>query len=157
MHLENDPKNPCVGCGPLNPRGLQLKFEKVGEEVRSTLPVRPEWQGWPGLLHSGVLYIAMLETANWTVYGLKDRVGLPVGTSALELKRRTRVGDIVQLTGRHVASRTGPFIIEVTASDSGGSGLARLEREYEFPRRAEFVRRMGYGTLPAELEEVVPP
>ena len=39
MHLENDPRNPCVGCGPLNPRGLQLKFEKVGEEVRSTLPL----------------------------------------------------------------------------------------------------------------------
>ena len=49
-------------------------------------------EGWPARLHSGVLYLAMLDAANWTVYGLHDRVGLPVETSALTLLRWVPTG-----------------------------------------------------------------
>jgi hypothetical protein len=85
--LENDPRNPCIGCGPRNPRGLRLQFRKEGDEIASGLLAEESLEGWPGRLHSGVLYLAMLDVANWTVYGLRNRVGLPIRTSALTLHR----------------------------------------------------------------------
>jgi hypothetical protein len=32
IELENDPDNPCFGCGPSNPVGLHLHFFKKGNE-----------------------------------------------------------------------------------------------------------------------------
>ena len=79
--LENDGTNPCFGCGPDNPRGLRLSFRRMGDRVETSLLTQVTMEGWPGLLHSGILYTAMLETANWTVYGVTGRVGVPVRTA----------------------------------------------------------------------------
>src|SRR5256885_13201273 len=88
MALENDEANPCFGCGPRNPRGLRLSFHRVGDRVETMLLAGVTMEGWPGRLHSGILYTAMLETANWTVFGITGRIGIPVRTSGLRLQRR---------------------------------------------------------------------
>src|SRR2546427_7311045 len=59
--LENDPQNPCVGCGPTNPRGLQLAFRRDGKRVVTEFVAHETLEGWPGRLHSGLLYLAMLD------------------------------------------------------------------------------------------------
>ncbi len=68
--------------------------------MATTLTASAQHQGWPGRLHSGILYLAMLETANWTLYGLRGRVGLPVRTSALDAKRWVATGETLILMGR---------------------------------------------------------
>lgn len=153
MLLENDAANPCFGCGPRNPLGLRLAFERDGERVRSSLRVTDAMQGWPRRLHSGLLYLAMIETANWTLYGALGRIGLPVRTSALDARRWVAVGETLALTGAwDAAAKTA----RIEAHDAGGSLVARLEREYALPTRAEFRARMGEDALPPELEELVP-
>lgn len=154
--LENDAANPCVGCGPGNPRGLRLRFERRGDAVVSRLAAEPSLQGWPGRLHSGVLYLALLEVANWTVYGLLGRVGLPVRTGALELRRWVAVGEGLDLEGRAPAPEARPLAVEARALDPQGREVARLERGYEFPGRREFMARMGYDRLPEVLAGLVP-
>lgn len=82
MLLDNDAANPCFGCGPENPVGLRLQFERTPIGARTSLAVTPHMVGWPNRLHSGLLDIAMLvttrlrtrlgprcaaETANWSV------------------------------------------------------------------------------------------
>ena len=152
--LENDPWNPCIGCGLNNPRGLRLEFRREGKQVETELIAHETLEGWPARLHSGVLYLAMLDTANWTVYGLHDRVGLPVQTSALTLLRWVPTGTRLRLVGvEH--SRTGDLTIQVEAHDEKGP-VARLDRSYVLTNRAEFERRLGYKTLPKVLHEVVP-
>lgn len=150
--LENDPRNPCVGCGPEHPTGLRLAFRRRGDRVETTLLATDLHQGWPGRLHSGILYLAMLETANWTIYGLLGRVGLPTRTSALGLTRWVRVGETLTLTGR----KEGEGLVRVEATDEAGTSLATLERTYELVDRATFLRRMGYDEVPAGLEEALP-
>ena len=73
--LENDETNPCFGCGPGNPRGLRLSFRRVGDCVETGFPAAVTMEGWPGRLHSGILHTAMLETANWTVFGVAGGSG----------------------------------------------------------------------------------
>jgi len=120
--------------------------------VETRLAAAEHHQGWPGRLHSGVLYLAMLETANWTVYGLTGRVGLPTRTSALGLARWVRVGETLTLTGRRDAEGA----VRVEAADAEGRVVATLERAYEMVDRATFLTRMGYDEVPAGLEEALP-
>src|SRR5437667_9174853 len=54
--LGNDETDPCFGGGPRNPRGLQLVFRRVGNRVETELLADVTMEGWPGRLHSGILY-----------------------------------------------------------------------------------------------------
>lgn len=154
--LENDPANPCVGCGPEHPHGLRLAFARDGDAVTTTLAATPDRQGWPGRLHSGLLYLAMLETANWTLFGLRGRVGLPVRTSALDAARWVAVGETLTLRGRLAADAPGAATVRVDATDAKGARVAGLERAYDLPDRATFLARMGYDRVPAGLEDALP-
>jgi hypothetical protein len=149
MLLENDPSNPCVGCGPAHPFGLRLVFEGDEVEVSTTLAARGEWQGAPGKLHSAILYLAMTETANWTVYGLLGRIGAPRRTSALAARRFVAVGETLRLVGRRAAGGAEPFVASVEARDARGDVVATLERAFDLPTEEEFRRRFGYDETPA--------
>ncbi|HVL47687.1 MAG TPA: hypothetical protein VM889_03935 [Candidatus Thermoplasmatota archaeon] len=155
--LENTPGNPCVGCGPEHPTGLRLAFEREGDIVRTRFEATASREGWPDRLHSGLLYLAMLETANWTLYGLGGRVGIPARTSALDAKRWVATGETLILAGRAVAPREREAAILVEAKDATGASVASLSREYDLPSRAEFLRRMGYERMPAGFEDALPP
>ncbi|HYM40936.1 MAG TPA: hypothetical protein VEY12_12480 [Thermoplasmata archaeon] len=154
--LENDPRNPCVGCGPEHPTGLRLTFRREGDAVATTLAASGRFQGWPGRLHSGILYLAMLETANWTLFGLLGRVGLPVRTSALDAKRWVATGETLLLTGRLIPSGETAARARIEATDAKGSLVAVLERDYDLPDRATFLKRMGYTAVPSGLEDAMP-
>ena len=154
--LENDPRNACVGCGPEHPTGLRLAFRRKGDAVSTTLAATARHEGWPGRLHSGILYLAMLETANWTLYGLRGRVGLPVRTGALEAKRWVATGETLTLTGRLTPLGEASARARVEATDAQGAPVAALEREFDLPDRATFLKRMGYDTLPPGLEDLIP-
>lgn len=156
MPLENDPANACVGCGPANPLGLRLAFDRTPEGARSVFVAEERWQGFPGRLHSAVLYLALIETMNWSLYARTGRMGLPSRTGALETRRRVEVGATVALEGRVVsvdgAARSAS--VEAWASMDPGGEVARLGREYSLVDEATFLARMGYDALPPGHEGV---
>jgi hypothetical protein len=54
----------CFACGDANPIGLRLDdIRREGEEVHATLRPRPEYQGYPGVLHGGLSATALDETS----------------------------------------------------------------------------------------------
>lgn len=156
MSLENDPDNPCFGCGPANADGLRLAFERGAQGARTRLDATREREGWPQRLHSGLLYLAMLETANWTVFALRGRVGLPVRTSALDARRWVATGETLEIEGRAVEAQDAALAVEVTARGADGALAAMLTRAYALPRRGELARRLGYDALPEALLALVP-
>jgi len=52
----------CFGCGTNNPIGLKLKFRRDGKGVRTEFTPGSQYQGWPGMVHGGIL-ICMLDEA----------------------------------------------------------------------------------------------
>lgn len=154
MPLENDPANPCIGCGPANPAGLQLVFDKTVEGAKTAFSVDERWQGFPGRLHSAILYLALIETMNWSLQARTGRMGLPTRTSELEMKRRVDVGTTLGLEGRvrswDTAARTAA--LEAWATTASGEPVGRLERTYALVDEATFLARMGYTSLPAAYE-----
>ncbi|UCH78604.1 MAG: PaaI family thioesterase [Candidatus Coatesbacteria bacterium] len=89
----------CFGCGPANPRGLQLKFDVDAGERRAEAAFRPaaEYQGYAGYTHGGVV-AAVLDEA---MLKLCWELGIPAVTARLEveLKRPAPVGDEFRVRG----------------------------------------------------------
>lgn len=154
--LENDSTNPCFGCGPGNPRGLRLSFRRTGDRVETSLLTDVTMEGWPGRLHSGILYTAMLETANWTVYGIAGRIGVPVRTSALTLQRWVPTGTRLPIAGRATHKGPNSLTVAVEAVSPDGQSVATLDRDFVLPNRREFLERMGYEQIPEAFAGLIP-
>jgi hypothetical protein len=152
MLMENVASNPCVGCGPSNPAGMRLVFEATDDGAATRFVAEPRWQGFPGYLHSAILYMALLETLNWSLYARTQRMGLPSRTSALAAKRRVRVGDAVVVEGRVTTVEDGFASVAAAARTPSGEPIGSLERDYRLVSEDEFLRVMGYETVPEGYE-----
>jgi acyl-coenzyme A thioesterase PaaI-like protein len=51
----------CFACGEKNPIGLKLEFRFEGDEYVTTFQVRPEYQGWAGIAHGGLVATVLDE------------------------------------------------------------------------------------------------
>lgn len=150
--LENVASNPCIGCGPANPIGLHLEFEPTTGGARTRFVATGAWQGFPGRMHSAVLYMALIETMNWSLYAKTGRMGLPARTSALGMTRRVVVGDVVEVEGRVLAVDAERASVVAHARTPAGDPVGSLEREYRMVDEDEFLRVMGYDELPEGYE-----
>ena len=90
----------CFGCGSENPIGLRLRFEAVDGGVVARFRPRPEYQGWDGMLHGGILLTMLDETL---AYAALFAAG-PAVTA--ELRARLRKPSLRCLDGlmRHMVS-----------------------------------------------------
>ncbi|HLH69125.1 MAG TPA: PaaI family thioesterase [Candidatus Dormibacteraeota bacterium] len=88
----------CFGCGRHNPDGLQMSFERVGEESVCELEVAERFQSWQGLVHGGVIALMLDEAVGWAGW----QAGFPGLTGRLEVRYRQplRPGERVRVVGR---------------------------------------------------------
>ncbi|MDR1113458.1 MAG: PaaI family thioesterase [Bacteroidales bacterium] len=58
----------CFACSPHNPVGLQLSFVETEEGVESVWNPKQCYEGYPGVIHGGILATLTDEVAAWTLY-----------------------------------------------------------------------------------------
>lgn len=116
----------CFGCGPENPMGLHLDdFTVVEDTVVVEFTPRPEYQGFGGVLHGGVLATALDEILAWSAILLADS---PAVTAKLELRYRrpAPANATYRLTGRIVEDR-GRRLVLVGTCHVGDDLVAEAE------------------------------
>src|SRR5256885_8922898 len=88
----------CFGCGPLNPDGLQLKFEAGPEGSVAEYQVPDRFQSWAGMAHGGVVALMLDEAVGWAAW----HSGHPGVTGRLQVnfRRPLRLGEAVRVVGR---------------------------------------------------------
>jgi len=59
------PNDMCFGCGMKNPIGLKLRFKWEGEKAVSEFVPGENYQGWPGVVHGGIIANILDECAGW--------------------------------------------------------------------------------------------
>jgi len=59
----------CFGCGQQNPFGLHLHFAIADGEVRAPFTPKAEHQGFPGLMHGGLVATMLDEAMGWVILG----------------------------------------------------------------------------------------
>lgn len=134
--------------------GLRLVFAAAPRGATARFVAEARWQGFPGRMHSAVLYLALIETLNWSLYGATKRMGLPTRTSALRMTRRVNVGDEIILIGRveEHSARVARVVAEATTPN--GDAIGSLDRDYDLVDEATFLARMGYDEVPSGYEGV---
>lgn len=123
--------NECFGCGLDNPIGLHLDdFAFEGGGLAARFHPRPEFTGFSGILHGGIMAALLDETMAWSAMLLERTF---VVTANLELKYRQpapadseyRVhGTIVERRGRRLRIEATATADSVVIAQSAGLFLA---------------------------------
>ena len=133
MAEEIDPRlrdHYCFGCGRHNPIGLHLVFDPDGEGVATRYTPRPEDQGFPEVMHGGLLALLLDEAMFWAMYG----DGIFAVTARMETHFRRPAALDAPLTVRARIQRRRGRRIEVQARVSGEAGETFAEASGLFVR-----------------------
>ncbi len=85
----------CFGCGDLNPIGLRLKFEWDGETARADFTPGEAYQGWPGIVHGGIISCLLDEALNYPPHFLDCHC--LTAEMHVRLRRTAAVGEPLRL------------------------------------------------------------
>ena len=128
------PDQPCWGCGPNNPHGLQIKSYWSGDTSVCTWQPEPYYAGWPGVLNGGIL--ASLVDCHSVCTAISDAEGssgdgdCPVvfatGSLTISYLRPVPIHSAVQLAARITERTPRKTRVECTVS-AGGELCARAE------------------------------
>ena len=90
----------CFGCGPDNPIGLGLThFTKEGSIVSAGFKPRPDYHGFSGTLHGGIVATALDEIMAWSAI-LVEEVMVMTGTLELRYRKPAAVDKHYRLEGQ---------------------------------------------------------
>jgi uncharacterized protein (TIGR00369 family) len=101
----------CFACGRANPIGLKLQFRFEGEDYVTEFEVKPEHQGWTGIVHGGLLATVLDEVMARLLW--EKRLNAITGRLTVRYHRPLSIGDRVQVRGRVTKQR--PPVVETTA------------------------------------------
>ena len=133
----------CFACGPRNPSGLQLRFQRQGDRVTTAFEGRDEHQGFPGYVHGGVITALLDEVMSrvtllegrWAMTARMDvrfRAPVRVGETVMAVAEKTRVlRGFVEVRGR-VEGADGTVAAEGTGTFAylGDETLAEMSAGY---------------------------
>jgi uncharacterized protein (TIGR00369 family) len=146
----------CFVCGESNPRGLGVRFKEVGDAVVVETVVDPEFEGYPGRLHGGVVTALLDETIGWACSAATHRLFLTAELT-VRFKRPVPGGEPIVVTGRMVENTGRIALAQGRIEDSHGRLLAMARGRFvvldeEEHRKA--VPALKMPGRPARLEDV---
>lgn len=131
----------CFGCGARNTDGLQLHFHREGEEIWAEHTPAERFQGFPGVLHGGVIATMLDETLSRAAVF----AGKWMMTARLEIRyrRAAPVGQPLRVSARptQVRARMVSARGEVRLANQPDVVLAEAEGVF-LPITAEYEREM---------------
>jgi uncharacterized protein (TIGR00369 family) len=119
----------CFVCGVANPFGLHLKFyETAPGEVTADVTLPDEFQGYPGVVHGGVVAAMLDEAAGRTHMGPLESPRF-MFTAKLEISyhRNVPVGRPLRLVGKALETRGRKSTASAAIYDSDGNLLAEAD------------------------------
>ena len=119
----------CFVCGVENPRGLHLRFYESGPgEVIAECTVPPEYQGYPGVVHGGII-AAMLDEVAGRVHMGDSQTPRFMFTAKLDIRYRKNVpvGQPLRLVGKAGPTKRRSASASSAIYDQNGTLLAEAD------------------------------
>jgi len=115
----------CFGCGDLNPKGLKLAFRLEDGVAVAEFDPEPQHQGYPGLMHGGLVATILDEAMGWAIYG-EDTWAM---TARMQVRFRRSVPLDRRLRVRAYITNRRHRLVQARAElrDDGGTLLAEGE------------------------------
>lgn len=151
LDLSGNAYRNCFGCGRENPIGLHLAFRRENGGARAEFTPRPEYQGWDGVLHGGILLTLLDETL---AYAAMFAVG-PAVTAEIQarLRRPAPLDETYHLFGNVTQARLGLIQARATVTDSAGHLIAEAEAKFMAMGRDSGIGRAATREGRAVVEE----
>jgi NTP pyrophosphatase (non-canonical NTP hydrolase)/acyl-coenzyme A thioesterase PaaI-like protein len=93
----------CFACGARNPIGLQLVFREEDAAIVTDFTPGPEFAGFPGVVHGGIVATLLDEALNRTA--VREQRWLMTGRLDIRYRQAAPVGRTLRVTARTVSSR----------------------------------------------------
>jgi uncharacterized protein (TIGR00369 family) len=142
--MEKQPSSrTCFLCGRQNPIGLKMSWynDREAGQVRATITVPEPFNGYPGIVHGGIVAAILDETAGRALLLEGDDENLMV-TLTLEVRYRRPTPTGQPLTAVGWVVRQTPLRAKVAAELRLADGTVTAEAEALLVRPGEeFVRR----------------
>ncbi|KKM10685.1 hypothetical protein SY88_12700 [Clostridiales bacterium PH28_bin88] len=112
----------CFGCGRDNPIGLKLSFHREGELFYSEYVPPDHFQGYPGVLHGGIVSTLLDEVMANHLYTQGKRV--VTADLYVRYKKPVPTGKPLRIVSRLKMARKRFFELEGWIEDTDGQVLA---------------------------------
>jgi acyl-coenzyme A thioesterase PaaI-like protein len=95
----------CFACGERNEQGLRLVFRREGDRIWSDFTPSEQHQGFPGVLHGGIIATLLDETLGRT--GALRRQWLITGKLDIRYRRPAPIVERLRVWGQIAQERRG--------------------------------------------------
>lgn len=132
----------CFGCSPFNDHGLKLEFREENGELFSVWLPTNDFEGYPGIVHGGILAALIDETCSWLVYALLQTAGV---TAELCIKYHKPVriaGGEIKIIARMVTQDKNAAMIRCEIT--GCNNICHATAEATFFLFPEKIARLKY-------------
>lgn len=121
--LKSDIDHHCFGCSKSNPIGLQLEFKRDGEDFYCDFTPREEFQGYPGMLHGGIIATLLDEVMANNLLAQ----GLLVVTAEINIRyiHKISIGEKLHIYSKVLKQDRRLYEMEGWIEDSEGKVLAK--------------------------------
>jgi uncharacterized protein (TIGR00369 family) len=124
--LEDDRR--CFACGPDNPLGLRLKFEYGKDSASCHVVIDPQFSGWTGMLHGGIVATLLDEAMAHAAIA----AGARAVTAKLEIRFRKPAPTGAPLLLEGTVERRRANVLDGKAVLSDGAGHVYAEGHSRF-------------------------
>jgi acyl-coenzyme A thioesterase PaaI-like protein len=142
----------CFACGALNTHGLHLVLHVAGDTCWTELLLGPDFCGWEGIAHGGIVATILDEVMGWALAG-RDAWGYTAKMS-IEYRRPVPVGARIRGEGRVVARRrrlltTSSRLVDAATGDVYATAEGLYVAAPEAQREA-LTARYGFRLVPED-------
>lgn len=118
----------CFACGVSNPYGLNLRFYENGPgEVVAEYTVPERFQGYPGVVHGGIVAAMLDEVCGRAFMGDDPPRFMYTGRMEVRYRQNVPVGEPLRIVGRACRSRGRTATAAGELYGPGGDLLAEAE------------------------------
>ncbi|MGA2761435.1 MAG: PaaI family thioesterase [Candidatus Cybelea sp.] len=120
----------CFACGPDNPIGMHVSFDRAdgSEGVRARCTLGPQYQGWRGIAHGGIV-MALLDEAMAHAAGFAGHRGVTAAVN-VRFRRPVPLGEPIEVRGRVAWERRRVLGVEAGIFDASDNLLAQAEGRF---------------------------
>ena len=120
----------CFACGPDNPIGMHLHFDRAtdGEGVCARFSLAPQYQGWRGIAHGGIV-MALLDEAMAHAAGFAGHRGVTASVN-VRFRKPVPLERPIVARGRVTWKRRNVLGVEGKIFDEAGNLLAHAEGSF---------------------------
>jgi uncharacterized protein (TIGR00369 family) len=127
----------CFACGPENPIGMHVHFglEPGSESVLARVTLKPEYQGWRGIAHGGIV-MALLDEAMAHAAGFAGHRGVTAAVN-VRFRRPVPLEEPIEVRGRVAWQRRNVLRVEAEIVDRNANLLAKADGSFVSRGRLE--------------------